>query len=352
MSLLFRRFALALSLLPFLLPTSDAFASSVHRRGNGSPLSVLRMLSGDAPTPTMPRDVKEAVSKCRAAVQEALKARLSRMDIEMPVGANFGIEKTAKKKGRIVGDGKDGGLPTLDQLQASDRELARLFVEMFQPLGGDHISVVFTDGELADVANAKWQGESSASSRILSMNRRRTKKTDARKSKKKPMGFASKLAAEIEDDDITGGSSGAFRLPEGTEVALFVAPGPKELIVIDNICRDVGMGTLVVLLNARLSSIGSFGTEKAKSLFLEEFEPVFHLRAAPQQDAPGCLLHRSYPSAWLLARKPKLGLPKVLLAQRTCPSKEQCREAYEEIVVGDLEKGVESLLDGVAGWFQ
>ena len=348
---MFRPFVVTLSLLLFLLRHSDAFASLEQRRGSVSSLSVLRMLNGNAPTPTLPRDVKEAVSKCRAAVQDALKARLSRMDIEMPVGTKFGVERTPKKKGRVVSDDKDSGHPTLDLLQASDRELARLFVEMFQPLGGNHISVVFNDADLADVAKAKWQGDPSASSRILSMNRRRTKKAESMKNKKKSMGFASKLAAEVEDKGI-GENSAAFKLPDGTEVALFVAPGPKELIVIDKICTDVGMGTLVVLLNARLSRIENFGTEKAKSLFLEEFEPVFHLRAAPQQDAPGCLLHRSYPSDWLLGRKPKVGPAKVLLSQKTCPTIEQCREAYQNTEVSDLEKGVESLLGGVAGWFQ
>ena len=33
----------------------------------------------------MPRDVKDAVSKCQKAVQQALQDRCSRMDIEMPV---------------------------------------------------------------------------------------------------------------------------------------------------------------------------------------------------------------------------------------------------------------------------
>lgn len=37
--------------------------------------------------PALPRDVKEAVSKCRSATQEALKNRVSRMDIEFPVSA-------------------------------------------------------------------------------------------------------------------------------------------------------------------------------------------------------------------------------------------------------------------------
>ena len=37
----------------------------------------------------LPKDVKDAISKCRGAVQKGLENRLSRMDIEMPVGALF-----------------------------------------------------------------------------------------------------------------------------------------------------------------------------------------------------------------------------------------------------------------------
>lgn len=329
--------------LLLIIGSTNAFVSLQAKHGS----SALRMIKfgGVSTGPEMPRDVKEAVSKCRASVQEALQKRLSRMDIEMPVGTKFGVEKTVKKKKTIAAD---DDLPTLDQLDASDRELARIFVEMFQPLGGEHISVVFNDGEMADRAEKNWKGDPSASSQVLSLGRRKKK---AAAKLKKPKGFAARMAAEIEDDTASS-SGGAFRLPDGTEIVLFVAPGPKELVTVEKICQEVGMGTLVVLLNARLSKIDNFGTDGAKSLFLKEFEPVFHLRAAPQEEAPGCLLHRAYPSDWLLARKPNVGQPKVILTQQECPTLDECREAYENIKVGDLEKGVETVLDGVAGWFR
>ena len=37
--------------------------------------------------PELPKDVKDAISKCRGAVQKGLEDRISRMDVEMPVGA-------------------------------------------------------------------------------------------------------------------------------------------------------------------------------------------------------------------------------------------------------------------------
>ena len=39
--------------------------------------------------PELPKDVKDAISKCRGAVQKGLENRISRMDVEMPVGALF-----------------------------------------------------------------------------------------------------------------------------------------------------------------------------------------------------------------------------------------------------------------------
>jgi hypothetical protein len=161
------------------------------------------------------------------------------------------------------------------------------------------------------------------------------------------MGFAAKLAAEVDDDS----SSGPFSLPDGIEVALFVAPGPKELLVVQNVCQQVGMGTLVILLNARLSLIENFGSDEARKLFLQDFEPVFHLGAASQQVAPGCLLHRTYPSDWMMARKPKVGQPKLIMTQPDRPTDEDCQKAYESIQVGDLEQTVENALENVAGWF-
>ena len=320
----------------------------------------------------LPRDVKEAVSKCREATQAALADRTSRMTVDFPVGAKFGVEKktrsSSNKKQQNL-DSSNNKAPTRQDLQKSDRELARIFVDMFQPVGGQHLTVAFNTVEEADAARTQWKGDSSAEARILSLDRR---KSAAAKKKKKAKskaakGFAAKLAAEIDDDDSGDkDETGPFRLPDNTEVALFVAPGPKELIVIERICESVGMGTLVVLLNSRLpSSSGStstntsnnyFGSPAAEKLFITEFEPVFSLAAVtPQEAAPGCLLYRSYiASDWVLARKPAVGPPKTILAQAARPTEAECRAAWEDALeqLSGVEKNVETAMENVAQWFR
>mmetsp|Transcript_5173 Transcript_5173/g.15055 ORF Transcript_5173/g.15055 Transcript_5173/m.15055 type:complete len:396 (-) Transcript_5173:206-1393(-) len=337
--------------------------------------------SGSGADEELPRDVKEAVSRCRQATQQALQNRMSRMDIEFPVGTDFGVEKKAKPKGGRGGRRRRSSseetttaaaatttdTPTLATLDRSNRELARLFVEMFQPVGGDNIVVSFVDDDLADQAKASWKLEAGgASCRILAMNRRPggaasgggKKKKKGKKVLTSARGFAAKLAAEVEDDNEAsrtspGGSGrGPFQLPPNTEVALFVAPGPKELVVIEKICESVGMGTLVVLLNARLDKVTNFGTAKTEKLFKEDFEKVFGLAAAPQKEAPGCLLYRAYPGDWVLARKPSVGRPKTILSQSTKPTGDECFTAFDELEISDLEKNVEGFVDNVAGWFR
>ncbi len=290
-------------------------------------------------------------------------------DIEFPVGTKFGVEKknsTKKKKGgklasALSSDDSSSSELTRDVLDTSDRELARLFVEMFQPLGGEHISVVFHNGNLAQEAAQSWKGDASAECQILSLNRGKKIKSaikgvksrgmgmgaggGGRKSKKKA--FATKMNEEFDDE-----SSGPFKLPNGCELALFVAPTAKDLVTIKKICDDVGMGTLVVLLNARLSLIENFGSDENREYFENEFESVFYLSVAPQNVAPGCLMHRSYPSSWIVARKPKVGPPKTISTFADKPTEDECREAYDSIEVGDMEKAAESVLDNVASWLK
>lgn len=292
--------------------------------------------------PTLPRDVKEAVTMCRQSVQQALQKQISRMAIDFPVGAKFGVEKNAKRGNTAGSDGMVPA-PTVEELDRSDRELARLFVEMFQPVGGEHIAVTFRDETLADAAKKSWKEDASAASRVLSLDSRKITKEKQRKAK----GFAAKMAAEIEDV-----TSGSFQLPVGTEVALFVAPGPKELIVVERICEELGMGTLVVLLNARLSSMRTLGAGKTSSLFQEDFEPVFVLSGAPQNAAPGCILYRAFPHEWVLGRKPTIGPPKTLLATPSVPTESECRNAFDSMEVSSIEKGIESTMGSIAGWFR
>ena len=219
---------------------------------------------------------------------------------------------------------------------------------MFQPVGGEQLTVVFRDVAAADAAKKKWKGDSTAQCRIVSLDRR---KSASPKKKGKAKGFAAKMAAEIEDNGESVG--GPFKLPQPTEVALFVSPGPKELVIVERICEEVGMGTLVILLNARLSTIRNFGTATATDLFANEFESVFHLAAfQPQEAAPNCLLHRAYPGKWILARKPSVGAPKTFLVAEGRPTADEAAAAFDKLEISDVEKGVEDMVQNVAGWFK
>ncbi|KAL7577782.1 hypothetical protein ACA910_010539 [Epithemia clementina (nom. ined.)] len=328
----------------------------------------------------LPRDVKDAVSICRVATQQALQQRISRMTIEFPVGTKFGVEKVPKAannndkattKKTTATTTIEGG-PSKAQLDTSDRELARLFVEMFQPVGSENIVVAFVDQGLADQAKSKWQegGDATAACRVLALNRRggSLSSSSSKTKKKKPMGFAAKLAADLGDAADQAGGGGPFQLPSGCEVAIFVAPGPKELIVIERICQQVGMGTLVILLNARLSAVAAaakspsttpttgityFGTPASAQLFLNDFVPVFCLCAVqPQEVAPNGMLYRAFPGPWILARKPKVGPPKPLLTQETQPSLDECRTAFDQLELSEMDQTVENALENVANWFR
>lgn len=335
-------------LLTILTLSAMTNAWSHHVRTAGCrQLSQLSMIGGlfqadKKSQPTLPRNVKDAVTACRSSVQEALGQRLSRMAIEFPVGTKFGVEAVPDNKKTST----DTAAPTRDDFLRSDRELARLFVDMFQPVGGENIAVVFADMEQAEAASNKWRSDATAQCRISSLDGKKKRKAAA---KKKTKGFAAKLAAEIGDDD----ESGPFRLTENTEVALFVAPSTaKELATIERICHDVGMGTLVILLNARIGTIDSFPTPTAETLYKQGFESVFCLSAADQAAAPNCLLYRAFPGPWSLARKPRVGQPKPLLTMDARPTVEEYRAAHEAAQLSDLEEGVENAIENMASWFR
>lgn len=221
-------------------------------------------------------------------------------------------------------------------------------------ISGENISVVFSDKRIADIARTSWRDDSTAVCRILSIDRGKKKSYIAKgmgtvepEKKKRKQGLADKL-----NDEFYGTNSGPFKLPEGCQVALFIAPTVKDLIAITRVCDEVGMGTLVVLLNARLELIDSFGSEETKRLFMEEFEKVFLLSVAPQRSAPGCLLYRAFPNEWIVARKPKIGRPKPIGTFSSAPSEEQCANAFQSMELGDLEKGFEDALDSVSSWLK
>ena len=47
---------------------------------------------------TLPRNIKEVVAQMKDAVQTALQNRISRIDVELPLGVELGIESEQKRK--------------------------------------------------------------------------------------------------------------------------------------------------------------------------------------------------------------------------------------------------------------
>ena len=58
------------------------------RGPQAEPLGGLRMQFGKQ----LPKNIKDAVTQLRGSIQAALSGRCSRMDVEMPYAANFGVE--------------------------------------------------------------------------------------------------------------------------------------------------------------------------------------------------------------------------------------------------------------------
>ncbi|KAL3794179.1 hypothetical protein HJC23_012886 [Cyclotella cryptica] len=332
--------ALFLSVKLSIIPVHHAFhtptAVTLSSASTAStPLSMINVFGGgELKEPQLPKDVKDAILKRCGVVQKGLEDRISRMVSEL-IDCVFDAPTLASKNKRgnlsyLTGDSSESSL-TLDKLDPSNRELARLFVEMFQPLGSSHICTVFNDEYLADQARERWSDDI-----------RHAREEEGN-------GICGKDCGGIG----RGSDSGPFSLPKETEVALFVAPGPKELIAIERICNEVGMGTCVILLNARLSLIDKFVSDDARKLFLEEFEPIWSLSAAPQDEAPGCLMHRAYPGPWMLARKPKVGAPKTIaIKQGEKFSGEECKDAFGKVEISELERGTERLAENMANWFK
>ena len=292
------------------------------------------IFGGSSSAQQLPRDIKEAVQKCRQATQDSLKDRHSRMRVNFPVGTQFGVEPLSKQQKR-----KQQSQASASIQQRSDRELARVFVEMFQPVGGENIVVVFPTQTSCTAAQKKWRGDFGASCQMVSSEKPQKKKTKSAKRK----GFAAKMAEEFSDDgDSTTRGGPNLKLKEDTQVAIFVAPTFKEMPIIERISDEVGMGTLLILLNAR-----DIDNES-----LDPFETVFCLTAAPQADAPGCLLYRTYKSEWILARKPTVGPPKTILVTPAAPTSDDCRAAYEGLDISAVERNVETAMENVANWLK
>lgn len=96
-----------------------------------------------------PTKIKDIVSRMTQVTQKALQNRHSRMEVELPPTADFGVESAKNPRNAA------SGLSTADQIKRSNRESARLFTEMFSSLSST-TAVLFPTETEASTARNLW----------------------------------------------------------------------------------------------------------------------------------------------------------------------------------------------------
>ena len=231
-----------------------------------------------------PVTLKQVVSRMTKTTQSALRDRNSRMQVELPPGVDFGVEVTKKSEGT-----KD--------TKKSNREAARLFGEMFQPLSSNLVVMFSTEAE-AENARKSWgvvfRGD------VLCI--------DAPNKDAKGYGkLRSRKFTLLEQQQALMASDGVY-VPDGTEVLILVAPRPKDWKKIRKVSEKCGDDTLILALNPRIDVI----KEKLDDEMLEWIEgtflSVFHYAPPPLMDSKAIdnrdvLMYHEFGGGWYMAEK-------------------------------------------------
>ena len=107
----------------------------------------------------LPRNLKEVLAQLRDSVQASLRDRNSRISVETPIGFEFGVEGE-----RVKRQGKAKMLKSSD-IERSNRELARIFVGMFEGTGLVPLILFASPKEAKAVAAVRWYSSNGDSAR-------------------------------------------------------------------------------------------------------------------------------------------------------------------------------------------
>jgi hypothetical protein len=254
----------------------------------------------------LPSDIKGLVDELRVSTQTALSARVSRIDIELPLG--MGLMSGDKSKDVHVGS----------------RELARIFCEMFAELKATTV-VAFNAEPLAKAAQQEWGKAVSAKCITL------VAPSPADMPKAVPAsGFGvTKTPAKAVKPGKTVASGG---VPAGTDIVFAVGPfDERGYRALETISRRFDQSVLVVLLNAHLDYAEPFASAAQRDYFAQTFERVFCFRplVTGGERSEELLVYKAFPDGWTLARVRTAGAPQPIAEQPTPFAREDIERALE-----------------------
>jgi len=250
-----------------------------------------------------PVAIRNVVSKMTQCCQKALESRISRMEVELPPGVDWGVEI---KKANGNSPPNQGG--NIEKIKKSNREAARLFTEMFSVLSTTTVVLFPTELEASEARIAWGQ---SFKGQVLSFDA-------PTKSAKGYSKLRSRRFTPEEQEAVLMASDGVY-VPEGCEVLLIAGPRAKDYKSMRKISERQGDGLCIVNINGRAEAVRGLGQQgededpvSSSSLawYDAQFTPVFHYcppalsTKASQQEL---LLYKEFQGKWLLGAKAGAG---------------------------------------------
>jgi hypothetical protein len=232
--------------------------------------------------------------------QVALRNGCSRMEVDLPPVADFGIENSKSS-------GKSKPLSNTDQIAKTNRECARLFVEMFSSIQSSTVVLFPTESEAATARNLwspLFRGE------ILAMDIPKVKGFSKLNSRR--FSLEEQKSALLSDDGVY--------IPEGTLVLIIAGPRAKDWKSIVRINNKLDDNTVVILLNSRAAATTELSNQNSVDAFNplnwieDNYENVFHYAPPFVKDdgilkGRDILLYHQHNEKWsLLEREKKSGL--------------------------------------------
>jgi len=262
----------------------------------------------------VPKDVAALVAGLKESTENTLNQAISRMDVELPPTYQLGVEGK-KKQGRLL----DGKIVKDDRKEVArgDRELARVFVEMLQPIA-EGLVVVFRTKALARAAEREWKltpGEG----KIISFP------------EKAKSAFAEEVGAPIQFKRALDQAN--------CQCLIVVGPYLDQLRLVNEVSNDVKDNMGIVLLNARIHGVDRTTLKippRLRRELRQTFVPSYHVRFLDASRKNSLIFRttgKEAASPWIVAQQRELigGQPVTQEVFRSDeePTAEMIEEAFQ-----------------------
>lgn len=257
----------------------------------------------------LPYSTKEVLDSLKASVEVMVKSGVPRADVELPAGLRLGFENVTDA---LIMPKEE---PSPEQILQADRELARVFLAMFNKALKNRLSIIFRTSKQAAYAKQLWGKSALGHARIVSMGK----------------GGAKKGAFTSSDGDMAASFIRSLKVI-GNAFVVLVAPRKPQLEAIARAAEEVDSKTCFILLNARLRGLKK--PDPLREELSAGFSPAFHVRLVKNGEGMVFRQLQDGTSPWILARR---SLPSTVATEVARSLEEPTLERIEEVFAKSAE---------------